>query len=427
MSAWRAALAGAGLLVSACAVDPVNMPTSALATLDRELAAIAGDPKRPLASLSVLAIRDGKVAYEGHFGGIEKPVGPRTVYRVASISKLVTTIGVLRLVDEGRLALDRDVATYLGYPVRNPRFPDEAVTLRMLLTHTSSIRDDAGYVGVSVKDVLQKAAAWSDERPAAYFRYSNLAWRLVGEVMEGATGERFDHLMRRLVIDPLGMTGGYNPAELPRSTIVNLATLYRKASAGDVQVWNPDGPWVPQTDDYTRAAPPSAYGPQGSLRASAADLGQVMLMLMNGGELDGRRILKAETVATMLSVQWRHDSGNGETTFGGPGRFNAWGLGNQRFLDVTGPGYGDRLVEGGGFVACGHIGAAYGLLGLLAFDPVAKNGIIYLTGGTGFDPRPIVAPIRVLSDSRSASPRRCTAAPFSAAPTRLRRPQVPAA
>ena len=379
-------IVAAALLLGACAVSPVAVDPHAV--LDRELAAIVGDPERPLASLSVLAIRDGKVAYEGHFGGVDKPIGTRTAYRVASISKLVTTIGVLRLADEGRLALDRDVATYVGYPVRNPRYPDEAVTLRMLLTHTSSIRDDAGYVGVSVKDVLQKAEAWSGERPGAYFHYANLPWRLVGEVMEGATGERFDVLMRRLVIHPLGMTGGYNPAELPRSTLVNLATLYRKASAGDVQVWDPDGPWVPQTDDYTRVAPTSSYGPQGSLRASAADLGRVMLMLMNGGELDGQRILARETVKSMLTPQWTRTQGAGQSDYGSHrSRFNAWGLGNQVFLDISGPDYGDRLVQGGGFRANGHIGDAYGLIATLAFDPVSKSGFVFLVGGTGFDPQ----------------------------------------
>ena len=89
----------------------------------------------------------------------------------------------------------------------------------------------------------------------------------------------------------------------------------------------------------------------------------------------------------MLSIQWRHEGGNGETTFGShPSRFNAWGLGNQRFLDVSGPNFGDRLVAGGGFEASGHLGEAYGLFGTFAFDPATRNGFIFLVGGTGFDP-----------------------------------------
>ena len=415
MSAWRAALAGAGLLVSACAVDPVNSRPSALATLDRELAAIASDSARPLASLSVLAIRRGEVVYSRQFGrrhiDPDKSADAATMYRIASISKLVTTIGALRLVEDGKLALDADIGDYLGYRVRNPHFPEVPITLRMLLTHTSSLRDDAGYYwdsSVRLEDFLTpgralhgKGAMWSAEaKPGGRFTYANLGWGVLGTLIEKASGERFDRLMQRLVLEPLGMQGGYDAAGLAPARLANLATLYRKRPPDDDAAWNPAGPWVAQVDDYSVEPPRSRAGPgyvvgtnatpfspTGGLRASPADLGRVMRMLMNGGELDGRRILRSETVATMLSIQWRHDGNNGETQFGSRrDRFNAWGLGNQRFLDISGPGVGDRLVEGGGFVACGHIGEAYGLLGLFAFDPAAKNGIIYLTGGTGFDP-----------------------------------------
>jgi len=413
--AWRASLASAGLLAIGCAVDPVTSPPSALATLDRELAAIAADPERPLASLSVLAIRHGEVVYSRQFGrrhiDPDKAADAATLYRIASISKLVATIGALRLVDEGKLALDADIGGYLGYRVRNPHFPDVPVTLRMLLTHTSSLRDDAGYywdAGMRLEDFLTPGGAlhgngamWSaDARPGARFTYANLGWGVLGTLMEKASGERFDRLMRRLVLDPLGMQGGYDASELAPDRLANLATIYRKRATADDAAWNPAGPWVAQVDDYSvepprpRAGPgyvvgtnATPFSPTGGLRASPADLGRVMRMLMNGGELDGRRILRAETVATMLSIQWRHDGGNGETTFGShPSRFNAWGLGNQRFLDVSGPNFGDRLVAGGGFEASGHLGEAYGLFGTFAFDPATRNGFIFLVGGTGFDP-----------------------------------------
>ncbi len=415
MSAWRAALAGAVLLVSACAVDPVNSRPSALATLDRELAAIAADPARPLASLSVLAIRHGEVVYSRQFGrrhfDPDQPADAATLYRIASISKLVTTIGALRLVDEGKLALDADIGDYLGYPVRNPHFSDVPVTLRMLLTHTSSLRDDAGYYwdsSVRIEDFLtpggplhSNGAMWSAEaKPGMRFTYANLGWGVLGTLMEKASGERFDLLMRRLVLEPLGMQGGYDAAGLAPDRLANLATLYRKRATADDAAWNPAGPWVAQADDYSAEPPRSRavagyvigsnatpFSPTGGLRASPSDLGRVMRLLMNGGELDGRRVLKPETVATMLSVQWRDDGSNGQTTFGSHrGRFNAWGLGNERFLDISGPGFGDRIVAGGGFVASGHIGEAYGLIGILAFDAASKDGIVYLVGGTGFDP-----------------------------------------
>jgi CubicO group peptidase (beta-lactamase class C family) len=209
--------------------------------------------------------------------------------------------------------------------------------------------------------------------------------------------------MKRLVLDPMGLRGGYNPADFDRAALGNLATLYRKATAGDVQVWNRAGPWVVQTDDYSTAPPRSRarddyvvgsngtlFGPQGGMRASAADLGRVMRMLMTRGEIDGRRVLKRETVDAMLSRQWQRGSANGEADYGSHrGRFNAWGLGNQQFMDVSGPDFGDRLVEDASFKAAGHLGDAYGLMGTLAFDPASRSGLVFLIGGTGCDPEAV--------------------------------------
>ena len=414
----RRALACAGIalmIVPGCATTPADSQNAAL---DAELAAIVDDPSLPLASLSVLAIRRGAVVYERQFGrrfideahpSNNKPATRDTLYRIASISKLVTTLGVMRLVEAGKLSLDTDVSEYLGWKLRNPHFPDKAITLRMLLTHTSSLRDDAGYYGwppgMKIREFFDRPGEgkmWStDAAPGAAFRYANLPWGLVGTVMERVSGERFDRLMQHLVLEPLGMGGGFEPAEFTRAQLDNLAVLYRKrAGPEDREVWNPDGPWVPQADDYRgvrptpRAAPGYAngdngilYGPQGNLRASAADLGRVMRMLIARGEIDGRRFLKPETVDAMLARQWQRGAGGGTGDFGERRQlFNAWGLGNQQFTDRSEPGRGDRLVEGGGFTGVGHLGDAYGLTGILVVDPAKGDGVVFLAGGVGSDP-----------------------------------------
>ena len=403
------------------ALGTIMLTTPARAdSLDAELHAIVNDPQKPLASLSVLAIRGGRVVFHRQFGHRwidptdstkSKFANEATLYRIASITKLVTALGVLRLVEQGRLDLDTDIGRYLGYEVRNPHFPQAPVTLRMLLTHTSSLRDDADYVfppGHEMRDFLVpggkrygSGAMWSAKaRPGDYFAYCNLNSGVVGSIMEKATGERFDRLMQRLVLDPLEMRGGFNPAEMPAERVANIATLYRKATAGDRQVWNPDGPWIAQVDDYSiqspvnRAGPDyvvgsdgALLGPQGNLRASIADLSRVMLMLMNRGSVDGKRFLEPRSVDLMLARNWKYEGTNGESAYGtSKDLFNAWGLGNQQFVDASGPDSGDRLVESGGFTGIGHFGDAYGLHGLFVFDPRTRNGIIYLAGGTGFDP-----------------------------------------
>ena len=382
-------------------------PRNPQAVLDAELAAIANDPVCQLSSVSVLAIRQGKVVYQKELGqrylgggGVgPKPANHRTLYRIASISKMMTTLGAMLLVEQGKLALDTDIGDYLGFAVRNPGFPQRALTLRALLTHTSTLRDTAGYswpIGEPISKVLEAgSAAWAANAPPGdYFTYSNLNWGVIGTIMEKVTNERFDLLMKRLLLDPLGMRGGYYPGAFSAEELDNTATLYRKRTT-DTEIWNSAGPWIAQVDDYHSKAPvrpdgianyqpginATPFSPTGGLRVSAADMGKVMLMLMNRGRHEGRVIFKPATLARMFTRQWTADGkgGNGDTD---KGLFNAWGMGNQHFLDQPGM----QMVEDGGFAGVGHLGEAYGLMSVFAADLERKNGMIVLVGGVSSDP-----------------------------------------
>jgi CubicO group peptidase (beta-lactamase class C family) len=382
------------------------------AALDAELAAIADDPACQLASLSVLAVRHGELRYEQQFGqryhgdgAPSRPANARTLYRIASISKMMTTLGLMMLVEQGKLALDADAGDYLGFALRNPHFPERAVTLRALLTHTSSLRDDAGYswpCDTALSTILVPGASrfgkgemWArNAAPGAYFTYCNLNWGVIGTIMERVTGERFDRLMKRLLLAPMGLHGGYNPSEFSAEDLADVAAIYRKRSV-DTEVWDAAGPWIAQVDDYSGRAPSAPPGiaayvpgtnatpfsPTGGLRISARDMGQVMLMLINEGVHQGRRMLERATIAQMFARQWTSDGkgGNGDTY---RGLFNCWGLGNQQFPDQAGM----QLVEGGGFQAVGHLGDAYGLRSVFVFDPASRNGMVVLVGGTSSDP-----------------------------------------
>ena len=225
--------------------------------------------------------------------------------------------------------------------------------------------------------------------PGAYFTYCNLNWGVIGTVMERVTGERFDRLMRRLLQGPMGLHGGFNVSELSPQDLANLATLYRKRTV-DTEVWDGAGPWIAQVDDYS-ARPPNPpagidkyiiganatpFSPTGGLRISAHDMGQVMLMLMNGGRHQGSRILAPASIDRMFARQWTYDGGNGDTS---DGLFQSWGLGNQQFPEP-------QLVERGGFGGAGHLGDAYGLMSVFVFDAVTNNGMVALVGGTSADP-----------------------------------------
>ena len=96
--------------------------------------------------------------------------------------------------------------------MRNPAFPDTPITLRLLMSHRSSLTDAAGYwqtpLGGQLRDILKDPRAWDTQHaPGTYFHYTNLNFPLVAQVMERATGERFDRLMQRLVLRPLNEKG----------------------------------------------------------------------------------------------------------------------------------------------------------------------------------------------------------------------------
>ena len=405
---WRWVLLGVCAMSGAVHADE--------AAVAGALQAVVLDQETPIASLSALAIRGGQVVYEGHFGMRQMPQSDGapglpadhdTLYRVASVSKLVTTIGLMRLVEAGKLDLDADLSQYLGYALRNPHFAQAPITARMLLTHTSSLRDGGGYfmpLGTPLQKALQggNPAAWAapqadaDRAPGRYFAYCNLNFVVLGTLIERITGTRFDIYMQEAVLRPLGIAGGFTPETLSPADIRHLAVLYRKGQDGNFQ---PKGPWVPQADnfrgqmpapraglqDYVPGSNASGFGPQGGLRISVAGLGRIMQLLMNQGSLDGVRMLGPESVAAILQPQWRTQPGtpNGDTL---GGLFQSWGLGAQVFVDLSDTHGGDRLAARGGIKAVGHLGFAYGLHAGFIFDPVKRNGVVYALGGDGDDP-----------------------------------------
>ena len=145
--------------------------------------------------------RNGEI---GSFAeGLADPAAGRAVtpddpVRVASISKLVVAIGVMKLVERGKLDLDGDTSQSLGWSLRNPAFPDRTITLRMLLSHTSSVRDhDDQYaipLGRTVRTVMAEPTSWDSAHGPGegYFTYSNLNFPIIASIVEKFTVVRFD-------------------------------------------------------------------------------------------------------------------------------------------------------------------------------------------------------------------------------------------
>ena len=334
------------------------------------------------------------------------PITPDTPYRIASISKMITALGVLKLVETQELELDTPLEHYLGFPVRNPTHPELPITTRQLLSHQSSLRDGPAYnqflnqsysseVPPSLsKLLLPSGEYYSDElfgeqAPGSWFQYSNLGFGILGTLIEKVSEEAFDAFIKREIFDPIGLQTGFS--SYTRSYDELPATLYRK----------PDNQWTPQADRRPSQEERQArleegprypetrsevligvnaipYGPQGGLRISARDLMSLLEHMQNAlsQNYTPEGWLNPETIAQMMEIQWHADSQQGDA-YGG--LFRAWGLGVHI---LTGePGLDVMLEESR--TMFGHSGLAYGLVSSAYFDPERDIRLSFITNGIG--------------------------------------------
>jgi CubicO group peptidase (beta-lactamase class C family) len=220
------------------------------------------------------------------------PARPDTIFDLASISKLFTTIVTMQQVERGRVDLDAPVARYV------PEFAaggKEAVTVRMLLTHTSGLPAFAPLWSRYQTPAERFAAALATPltpgaTPGTRYVYSDLGLIALGVLVERVTGRGLAELVHDGVTAPLGLTDtGYNPGPEQRSRIA--ATEYQPY-AGRGMVWG-------EVHDENAWSLGGVAGHAGVF-STAADLAVLCQSLLNGGEYRGHRILRADTVRAML-------------------------------------------------------------------------------------------------------------------------------
>jgi CubicO group peptidase (beta-lactamase class C family) len=304
--------------------------------------------------------------------------------RVASISKLVVAIAVMRLVEQKRLDLDADVSVLLGWRLRNPAFPDVPITLRLLLSHRSTLTDGIDYVlplDVALREALADPKVWDTAHaPGSYFRYANVGFPVIASVMERATGERFDRLMQRLVLEPLKLDACYNWASCSDATAPRAVVLYREGEPvrDDHRGKPPACPVQPARDGscdlstWRAGANGASFSPQGGLRISARGLATVGRLLLGRGTVDGVRLLSAKSVALLQRPLWSFDGNNGALE---DGFYCRYGLA-VTFLPTPMKGCRDDLFADGR-QRIGHAGEAYGLRSGLWIDPRRGTGVAY--------------------------------------------------
>lgn len=365
------------------------------------MAALAGCttiPERPAGIAEAWATFDHSGITASNAAGLadraaDRPLTIDDPVRIASISKLVVALGVMRLVEAGTLDLDRDVSDWLGWRLRNPAFPDAPITLRLLLSHRSSLTDAADYaipLGGSLRATIADSRAFdAAHAPGSHFRYANLNFPVIASVMERAAGERFDRLMARLVLSPLALDACFNWTTCSDAATARAVVLYTAGGSvlrDDLNGRRPDCPVFVRDGaacdlaGYTPGDNGALFAPQGGLRISVRDLVTIGRLLAGRGAVDGRRFLSAASIATITAPAWRYDGANGESE---AGFYCTYGLAVQALPTAT-PGCHDDLFRGRHMI--GHAGEAYGLRSGLWVDPASGKGIAYFAINNGDDP-----------------------------------------
>ena len=316
--------------------------------------------------LALVAVNNGEVVLNETYGvkNIEtgEPIAKDDIFRIASISKSFCATAVMQLVEQGKLSLDQDVSELVGFEVRNPNFPDKAITVKMLLSHTASMSDANGYFSLNVLNKDSSATwkqAWNNYAPETGYEYCNLGYNTLGTIVERVSGERYDQYIVNHILNPIGVYGGYEVLSLDSTKFVNIYT------------WDEEnGTYIHKPAAYAKRAEEIAnyvfgqstpiFSPTGGLKISAQDLAKVMKMHMNLGTTpEGTQIISKESAEAMQSiVAPKTDEGD------------AYGFAirtSKQLLD--------------GHTMIGHTGSAYGVYTSMFWDSERNFGFVVMTNG----------------------------------------------
>jgi CubicO group peptidase (beta-lactamase class C family) len=311
--------------------------------------------------MSVAVVKKGEIIYTHSFGlkNVETntPLNDTDIFRIASISKSFSATSIMQLAAAGKLSLDDDFSKLVGFKVRNPNFPDKVITLKMVMSHTSSINDSQGYFNLDVINP-EKGANWAkcynSYEPGTDYQYCNLNFNMVGTVIEKISGQRFDNYVKQHVLNPLGLYAGYCVDSLDASRFV---TLYEYDAANKKFTPAPTA-YNPRSEDikkYVMGYSTPVFSPTGGMKISATDLAKYMTMHMNYGKYKGGRIIEKK-YSKIMQTQVANKDG--------------YGLAIRTLPDLI----PDKIMKG-------HTGSAYGLFSGMFFQPDDKFGVVVITNG----------------------------------------------
>ncbi len=269
--------------------------------------------------LQAAAIQDGELTWTGNLGfkniNTGEEINDSTVFMIASCSKPITALGIMKLYDEGRIDLDDDINDYLPFEISNPNHPEKAITIRMLLTHTSSLMDNwdiltplytlnsgGGDSPIPLKEFVKSYFTeggkyydpdrnFAEYEPGSNLAYCNMGYAMAGVLIERITGEPFSVYMKNEVFMPLGMTNTYwLLADIPHE---NIARPHDRLEDE-------------KEETYYEVLVNYGYPdyPDGQIRTTVSDYAEILKLMLNKGRVNGKAFVREETIEEMLRIQY---------------------------------------------------------------------------------------------------------------------------
>lgn len=271
--------------------------------------------KAKIPGLAALIMKDGEISWTGRYGlaNIDegREVMEETFFMIASCSKTVTATAIMLLYEDRLIDLDDAINTYLPFDLTNPHFPEDDITIRMLLTHTSSLLDDwdvldplytiesgGGDSHISLEEFIydyfhpngdyysEKNNFQQRKAPGTDYEYCNMNFALLGYLLELACGQPFDLYCEENIFTPLEM---------------DETSWFLK----DVDVSKLAMPYSVENDTFI---PVGHYGfpdyPDGQIRTNVLEFANFVSVFLNDGLYRGESFLKTETVEEFLSIQF---------------------------------------------------------------------------------------------------------------------------
>jgi CubicO group peptidase (beta-lactamase class C family) len=332
-----------------------------------------------------MVVAPDRVLYHEAFGKLSVAKGldmPKdAIFNIASMTKPVTSVAIMMLVEEGKLKLDDEASRYIPglkdlRVMSNVNFAagtfdtvpqTSAITIRQLLTHTSGI----AYTFSSPELALaQKVTGKTSElelplvsQPGTQWNYG-ASTKVLGDIVEKVAGQRIDAFMAARILKPLGMTDTFY--EVPKDKYARVVTSHQRQTSGSF------------TEQQRGETIPASVRGDGGLYATAGDYARFVQMLLNGGQLGGARLLQAGTVRDIershtgnVRVRLQKSTNqNLSKDFPVGAGADAWGLGFQLAAPST---TSASFRRPGAYTWAGIFNTQFWV------DPAAKVGVIFMT------------------------------------------------